>query len=238
MKDRLLILSFAPLLLFTSDLKGDVLYTLSSKEIQGNAISTEIKKDECLVQFSKNEFSKLLQNKTKDYLRKSSRAGINPCSNYRQLLFLKKKGKLQQIKSSSGYTLDDFTYSYPLLTPYAHRLLKEIGTRFNKAISNTPLKGSKFIVTSLTRTTKSVKRLGKKNVNSIQRSPHLNGNSMDFSFSRFQIRKESASTSCDKQFLQETLSKILYDLKISKKCWVTFERYENCLHVVANKVKL
>ena len=237
MKDKLYIIAFVPLLLFTTGIKGEVLNTFASTK-KSEANSAAIKKEECLNNFSKNQYSSLLQNKVKDYLKFSSRTGIKPCSNYKQLLFLKRKSKLQNVKNNVGYSLDDFTFSYPLLVPYANRLLKEIGVRFEKELENTPLKGSKFIVTSLTRTTHSVKRLGKKNINSIQRSPHLNGNSMDFSFSRFKIVKNSTVTSCDKQFLQETLSKILYELKIKKKCWVTFERYENCLHVVAKKVNL
>ena len=237
MKDKLYIIAFVPLLLFTTGIKSEVLNTFASTK-KSETNSAGVKKEECVNNFSTNQYSHLLKNKVKDYLKTSSRSGIKPCSNYNQLNSYRRKGKLQKVKPNVGYSLDDFTFSYPLLVPYANRLLKEIGVRFEKELANTPLKGSKFIVTSLTRTTHSVKRLGKKNINSIQRSPHLNGNSMDFSFSRFKIVKNSPVTSCDKQFLQETLSKILYDLKIKKKCWVTFERYENCLHVVAKKVNL
>ena len=238
MKDKLILLSFFPILFLASELKGDVtqqFHSISHNEEKNNNIH---KKEICEYGFSTNEYSKLLNNKTKDYLKISSRTGILPCSNYNQLLNKKRRGKLQKVSDNNGYSLDDFNYSYPLLVPYAHRLLKEIGIRFEQELKNTPLEGSKFIVTSLTRTSHSVNKLGKKNINSIKRSPHLNGNSMDFSFSRFKIVKNSTVTSCDKQFLQETLSKILYELKIKKKCWVTFERYENCLHVVAKKVNL
>ncbi len=238
MKDRLIILSFAPLLFLGSDLRVDVIDKLSANSSVEKESLKEKTVEKCQSIFSKNQFSNLLQNKTKDYLKKSSRTGIRPCSSYQQLLNQKKKGRLQRVKASIGYELDDFTHSYALLLPYSNRLLKEIGKRFRDDLENTPLKGSKFIVTSLTRSTHSVKRLGKKNINSIQRSPHLHGNAMDFSFSRFHIVKQSEVTECDKIFLQETLSKILYDLKIKKKCWVTFERYEKCLHVVANKVNL
>ncbi|MBM3159809.1 MAG: hypothetical protein FJZ66_00620 [Bacteroidetes bacterium] len=238
MKDKLVFLSLVPVLFFSADLKEDGF--LKPRSYLTKSVNTKIKndKDDCLSHGVKNQYIHLLHNKIKDYYKISSHEGIIPCSNYRQILSHYKRGKLHLVKNNHGFKLDDLTYSYPFLIPCANRLLEDIGMRFDEAIKNTPLQGSKFIVTSLTRTTHSVKRLRKNNINSIQRSPHLNGNSMDFSFSRFEIIKESQITPCDKQFLQATLSKVLYDLKINGKCWVTFEKYENCLHVVANKINL
>jgi hypothetical protein len=120
-----------------------------------------------------------------------------------------------------------------VLTPYSKNLLDTIGIRFEKALNKSPLQGTNLIVTSMTRTLYTVSKLVKNNRTAVKRSPHLNGNSFDFSFSRFNTPR--AIDNCELTFLQETISKILLDLKNEKRCWVTFERWEECLHVVAKK---
>ena len=183
--------------------------------------------------YSKNQYSSLLNNYLKDYIYVSEKEGIKPSSNLKELREKIKIGKLVGITSKNGYELDTFNYSYAVLTPYSKELLDTIGLRFQNAIETTPLKGSKLIVTSMTRTLYTVSTLVKNNRTAVKRSPHLNGNSFDFSFSRFNTPR--TVDNCELTFLQETLSKILFDLKNEKRCWVTFERWEECLHVVAKK---
>ena len=137
------------------------------------------------------------------------------------------------MKTSDYFYLDSFNYSFPVLTPDAKDFLDTVGARFNQQIDKTPLKGSKLIVTSLTRTTSTVKRLVRVNRNASLRSPHLNGNSFDLSFNHFLIRGKNDP--CNLLILQETISKVLYDLRKEKRCWVTFELRQQCLHVVARK---
>lgn len=183
--------------------------------------------------YSKNQFSSRLNNYLKDYIARSEREGVKHSANLRELRRKIKAGKLVGADANSGFILDTFQYSYAVLTPYSKELLDTIGIRFEKALIKTPLVGTKLIVTSMTRTLYTVSKLVKNNRTAVKRSPHLNGNSFDFSFSRFNTPR--AIDNCELTFLQETISKILLDLKNEKRCWVTFERWEECLHVVAKK---
>jgi hypothetical protein len=142
-------------------------------------------------------------------------------------------GQLAGVPENKGYIIDTFQFSYAVLTQYSKNLLDTIGIRFEKNLVKTPLEGTKLIVTSMTRTLYTVSKLVKNNPTAVKRSSHLNGNSFDFSFSRFNTSR--AIDDCELVFLQETISKILLDLKNEKRCWVTFERWEECLHVVAKK---
>jgi hypothetical protein len=183
--------------------------------------------------YEKNQYSSSLNNFLKDYILVSEREGVKHSANLRELRRKIKAGKLVGADANSGFILDTFQYSYAVLTPYSKELLDTIGIRFEKALIKTPLVGTKLIVTSMTRTLYTVSKLVKNNRTAVKRSPHLNGNSFDFSFSRFNTPR--AIDNCELTFLQETISKILLDLKNEKRCWVTFERWEECLHVVAKK---
>jgi hypothetical protein len=144
-------------------------------------------------------------------------------------------GQLVEVQSSKLYVLDSFYYSFPYLIPETKDFLDNVGSKFNALIDKTHLKGKRLIVTSLTRTTASVNKLVRVNRNASLRSPHLNGNSFDISFNHFYGGQKLDA--CDILILQETISKILYDLRAENKCWVTFERRQQCLHVVARKTK-
>lgn len=187
-------------------------------------------------QFERFQYSDSLNNLLKDYILISEKEGIKPANNLANLKNKINSGKLIGVESGKSYILDTFYFSYAVLTPSSKTLLDTIGNRFEKALEQTPLKGTKLIVTSMTRTLYTVSRLVKRNRTAVNKSPHLNGNSFDFSFSRFHTNK--VISSCEKTFLQETISKILLNLKKEKRCWVTFERYEECLHVVAKKSTL
>jgi hypothetical protein len=75
----------------------------------------------------------------------------------------------------------------------------------------------------------------RRNRTAVKRSPHLNGNSFDFSFSRF--ISERKLTECERHYLQELSASILLQFKKEHKIWVTFERHEECLHVVTRMGK-
>ena len=183
--------------------------------------------------YSKNQYSKSHNNFLKDYIAISEKEGVKHSKDLRELRRKIKAGKLVGAEANNGFILDTFQYSYAVLTPYSKELLDTIGIRFEKALNKTPLKGTNLIVTSMTRTLYTVSKLVKNNRTAVKRSPHLNGNSFDFSFSRFNTPR--AIDNCELTFLQESISKILLDLKNEKRCWVTFERWEECLHVVAKK---
>lgn len=183
--------------------------------------------------YEKNQYSSSLNNFLKDYILISEKEGVKASPDLKSLRRKIKAGLLIGVPENTGFVLDTFKFSYAVLTPYSKNLLDTIAIRFEKELKKTPLQGTKLIVTSMTRTLYTVSKLIKNNRTAVKRSPHLNGNSFDFSFSRFKTLR--AIDNCELTFLQETISKILFDLKNEKRCWVTFERWEECLHVVAKK---
>lgn len=185
--------------------------------------------------YKKNEYSKKLTNFLGEYIDQSSHEGVPVSQDKSGLEPYILRGKLIPVEKNVGYTLEKFHYSYAVLTPYAEKILKKIGLAFHDSLSNTPLANTELLVTSMTRTQASVSRLMRRNRTAVKRSPHLNGNSFDFSFSRF-ISDKSLSE-CERHYLQELTASILLQFKKEKKIWATFERQEECLHVVARMGK-
>lgn len=113
-----------------------------------------------------------------------------------------KNGKLVNITKNNGYKIHKPTYSKPLLTPIGYSMLKEIGNKFAEKTNNNDF----FVVTSLTRTLESQKKLSKHNPNATKNiSSHSYGSSFDISYTRFN----------NKGGHNPKLQKILEDILIS-----------------------
>lgn len=223
---------FVPLILLISIGVAVENFTTKPKKRQ----VLEMKKPEIVYDcnyFQAHRFHDSLNNHLEEYHYISEKQGIQPVEHEIAFQSFIAAEKLVKVKTSDYFYLDSFNYSFPVLTPETKDFLDTVGARFNEMIDKTELKGTKLIVTSLTRTTATVKRLVRVNRNASLRSPHLNGNSFDLSFNHFLFRGKSDP--CSLFLLQETISKVLYDLRKEKRCWVTFERRQQCLHVVARK---
>ncbi len=178
-------------------------------------------------------FTCQLNNYLSQYMDRSVKQGIKPVQTTAGLRRAYKAKKLVLVEANEGYVLDEFQYSYAFLTPYAAQILRELGKAFKDSISNTHLSDCELIVTSMTRTHHTVSQLVKTNKTAVRKSPHLNGNSFDFSYSRFATK--NALNTDELRYLQTTIAKILLQFKKDIKIWVTFEANEECLHVVARK---
>ena len=185
----------------------------------------------CL-EYKQKDFSRKLNDRIVDYSAEAKRNGINVCRNYRDLKKRISDGKLVRVKSGNRYTVDRMTFSSPYVTNDSKILLDEIARRFRDKVSQKGLNGARFVVTSMTRETDNVKRLRKNNRNSSENSPHLYGNAFDISYKRINARKWIL-TNCDKKFLKDALGEVIWQLREEKKCWATYERMQNCFHVVA-----
>jgi len=177
-------------------------------------------------------FSNKLKDRIVDYSEMAKLSGIKTCRNESEIMEKVKKGELVQSGTGIAYVTDRLTYSYPYLTRDAKLLLDEIGRRFREKTGDAGLKGSKFIVTSMTRTTEKMKGLKKNNSNVSANSPHLYGNAFDISYVRFRSRKFFI-TPCDKRYFKEALAEIIVELREENKCWATYEKVQSCFHVVA-----
>ncbi|MBP5995777.1 MAG: hypothetical protein KA736_08780 [Crocinitomicaceae bacterium] len=186
-------------------------------------------------QFESSIYSVKLNNRLCEYMDRSVKQGVKPSKDKRGIQQHIRAGRLELVEANTGFELDTFQYSYAALTPYAKTILYEIGKAFHDSLQQTPLANTKLIVTSMTRTHYTVSKLVRHNRTAVRKSPHLNGNSFDFSFSRFVSAR--TLTDCEVHYLQELCSSILFNMKKSCKIWATFEKNEECLHVVARMGK-
>lgn len=177
-------------------------------------------------------YSKKLNDRIPDYGEQARLSGIEKCANGRDIARRVTTRKLVKVGNTKYYDVGEMEHSFPYLTRGSKKLLREIGKRYREKIAREGLKGSRFIITSMTRTTGSIKNLGKENLNVSENSPHLYGNAFDISYARFTIRKHKV-TECDKWYMKEALAEVIYDLRKEKKCWATYEKQQGCFHVVA-----
>ncbi len=177
-------------------------------------------------------YSRKLNDRITDYADRAKLTGIEKCSDASDIGKRVSSRQLCRVKSGRRYKVENMAYSYPYLTRDSKKLLDEIGKRFKKKVKRDGLMGSRFIITSMTRTSKKIKGLGKANINASDNSPHLNGNTFDISYARFSFRKLYV-TECDKWYMKEALAEVICQLKEEKKCWATYERNQGCFHVVS-----
>ena len=172
---------------------NDPEYPIIKRDASGNSF-------DC-AQFESSVFSEKLNNRLCEYMDRSVKQGVKPSKDKRGIQQYIRSGKLLLVEANTGFELDTFQYSYAALTPYAKRILNEIGQVFHDSLLRTPLSDTKLIVTSMTRTHYTVSRLVRHNRTAVRKSPHLNGNSFDFSFSRFVSPR--TLTDCEVHYLQE-----------------------------------
>jgi len=182
--------------------------------------------------YNQKDFSRKLNDRIVDYSAEAKRNGILPFKDEAEFKKRVSAGKLVKVRSGNRYVIERMTYSYPYITKRGVILLDEIANRLREKTSKKGLKGVKIIVTSMTRKTESLKSLRRNNRNASANSPHIYGNAFDISYKRFVVRKRIL-TNCDKKYLKEALAEVIWELSEDKKCWATYERVQNCFHVVS-----
>lgn len=184
------------------------------------------------IDYKQSIFSKRLTDRIVEYSDQTRVEGIKECKDEEEIRKRISDSKLFIIGSSRRYIVERMSYSYPCLTKESKILLDEIGRRFKEKTAEAGFREARFIVTSMTRTTEKMKGLKKNNQNASVNSPHLNGNAFDISYTRFSCRKLLV-TSCDKRYLKEALAQVIWELREETKCWATYEKVQNCFHVVS-----
>lgn len=140
--------------------------------------------------------------------------------------FDREKEKLSELSSCRYYVLDELTHSIPYLVPRAEELLETIGRNFRDSLDSKGLPDRKIIVTSVLRTTGTVKQLRKNNINASANSAHVYGTTFDVAYARY---KGAAKEETDK--LKSVLAEVLQDLRKQKKCYVRYEFKQGCFHI-------
>jgi Family of unknown function (DUF5715) len=182
--------------------------------------------------YKQKDFSRKLNDRIVDYSAAAKLKGISVCKDDIELKKRISEGKLVRVKSGNSYVVEKMTFSYPCVTKDSKILLDEIATRLREKSSQKGLFGVKFYITSMTRKADNVRSLRRYNGNASKNSPHLYGNAFDISYKRF-IARKWILTNCDKKFLKEALAEVIWQLRAENKCWATYEKVQNCYHVVA-----
>ena len=182
--------------------------------------------------YKQKEFSRKLNDRIVDYSAAAKLRGIKVCKDENELKRRISEGNLVKVRSGNNYTVEKMTFSYPCVTRDSKILLDEISRRLREKASQKGLNGVRFFITSMTRKTINVRSLRRYNRNASTNSPHLYGNAFDISYKRFIVRKW-VLTNCDKKFLKEALAEVIWQLRAENKCWATYEKVQNCYHVVS-----
>jgi len=184
------------------------------------------------INYNQKDFSRKLNDRLVDYASAAKQKGIIPCRTDEDIRNRVAAGKLVKVTGGKNYAVDRLTHSSPYLTRDTKKLLDEIARRFREKTRDKNLYGTKLIITSMTRKTESIKRLRRNNSNASVNSPHQYGNAFDITYKRF-IVKKLTMTNCDHRFMKEALAEIILQMKKEGKCWATYERSQNCFHVVS-----
>jgi hypothetical protein len=182
--------------------------------------------------YKQKVYSRRLNDKIVDYSAAAKLRGIKICRDENDLRSRLTEGKLVKVRSGSSYTVEKMNFSYPCLTRDSKVLLDEIARRLREKVAQKGLTGVRFYITSMTRRTDNVKSLRRFNGNASANSPHLYGNAFDISYKRF-VAHKWVLTNCDMKYLKEALGEVIWQLRSENKCWATYEKVQNCYHVVA-----
>lgn len=184
------------------------------------------------IDYKQKEFSRRLNDRVVDYSSDAKHEGSGLSNNKSELNYKISHGILVKTKSCDTYIVDRMRFSHPVLVPESKELLDEIGRRFREKTRKAGLPGTRIHVTSMTRGMEDLRKLKKYNPNTSPNSPHLYGNAFDISYIRFAARK-MVLTSCDTKFMKEALAEVISKLRDEGRCWATYERNQNCFHVVS-----
>lgn len=171
-----------------------------------------------------------LNDSVEQYWKHSSEHGIKEPRFVRDVRSEYRKGNLVLIEPNERFNVDTMYYSYAFTTPKTRVFIDTLMERFQSKLVNTDLYGVKLTLTSLLRTHSSVERLRKRNRNAIKHTAHLHGTTFDISYATYDFKRPV--TPAEAQYLREVLAKTLLELRSEKKCWVTYEIYQTCFHVV------
>lgn len=158
----------------------------------------------------------------------AERIGIRPIRSMADAYYINKP--MVEIKSCRWYDLDTLTHSVPYLVKAGADLLETIGRNFADSLVKRGAPGHKFRVTSVLRTSHSVKRLRRVNRNATDSSTHQFGTTFDISYAHF---NHYGGPQLSDGELKNILGEVLRDLRVQNKCMVKFERKSPCFHITA-----
>lgn len=219
-------------------------YTKREKPSDDGGSGTEVVEEkevppvvDCKV-YPYKHYSKFLKDKLPTYKTMSLQAGITPIKDEDALYDMIAKGtrKLVKVEDDDAIYVAPMDHGKPYLKPEAHEVLRSIASDFKERITNTDLEKARLKVTSLLRTSKDQKNLGRYNVNATKDAdaPHTHGTSMDISYMKFvtDAGEPMELTGCQQVFLAETLAEVITEhRKKDPMIFAIRERQQACYHL-------
>lgn len=138
-------------------------------------------------------------------------------------------GALQKVETCNYYAVDKLTHSHPYLVPHAKNRLDELGKAFTDALTERGGGGYRFVITSILRQEKDIKRLRRWNKNSTENSAHLYGTTVDISYRRFD--KSTPQFIISDSDLKTLFAEVLKNFRDEGKCYVKYEVKQGCFHI-------
>lgn len=163
------------------------------------------------------------------HLDEAKRLGIEPINQLSDAWRLRRP--VVHIRNCREYVVDSLTHSLPYLVPEAAELLRTIGQRFNDSLAARGGGAYRLKVTSVLRTTHSIRRLRRSNVNAVEASAHQFGTTFDISYVKFIC--DSSGINRTQEDLKNLLGEVLKAMRDEGSCYVKYERKQGCFHITA-----
>lgn len=158
----------------------------------------------------------------------ASRIGIDPIQGPADIAHVKRP--IERVVSCEDFYVADLKHSYPYLIPEAHALLHEIGRRFNDSLRARGGGNYRLKVTSLLRTSDSVRRLRRVNRCAVDSSVHRFGTTFDISYTRFMLSGPHG-VHRSQEDLKNLLAEVVWAAREEGKCFVKYEKFSGCFHI-------
>ena len=111
--------------------------------------------------------------------------------------------------------------------------MSDIGKSFRDSLKARGLGNHKIVVTSILRTDADVEKLMKRNSIAVKNSAHRHATTFDISYTRF--IPDGLFVNVDSGELKKVLAEVLTDLRNDKRCYVKYEKSQNCFHITVRK---
>lgn len=222
---------FSSLVLFFANPKGTQQWLTKMVHGEVKSISMIESLPVCQIELT---HSWMMNDNVKQYWQESFEAGLGK-DPYRtsDIVRAYKKGDLVMIESNDRFFVDTMYYSYPFAKQYVKDFIDELGDRFQSKLKQTDLFGTRLVLTSFLRTKSSIHRLMRKNRNALKCSSHLHGTTFDISYHTFMHNRPLSEGEI--AHLKEMLAQALFEMRSEKMCYVKYEYFQTCFHVVCRK---
>ena len=142
---------------------------------------------------------------------------------------------MRKIRTCHNYVVDDLEHSLPYLTTGAAEELNRIGEGFADILERNGCPHYRFIVTSVTRTDASVRKLQRSgNINATSNSAHRYGTTFDITYRRFDKNDRSADYMTDDN-LKLALGQVLLNEQRAGHIYVKYEYKQACFHITSRR---